>query len=53
MNLKSITHYACPANKYGDTHHLVPRRTGRDQAELTCVYCKMTEKKLREELHND
>lgn len=39
----------CPERK-GETHHLIPRRIhGTASTELACVYCRKTEKQLREE----
>ena len=45
-----ITQTPCPSSKDGDTHHLIPRRSRTGPGnEMTCIFCKKTEKELREE----
>lgn len=49
----NVTHLHCPAREpavSGDekTHYLVPRADG-----MTCLFCKRTERELREEAMSD
>ena len=51
-----ITEQVCPSSRDGDTHHLVPTRVsgrraalGEPVAAMTCIFCRKTERELREE----
>lgn len=46
MTIVQPTEAICPANRFGVTHHLIPRRQGQ-ASELACVYCRLSEAAIR------
>lgn len=45
-NCTVTTHWLCPEGGPRETHHLIGRRT-KTGTEMTCIYCKKTDKEIR------
>lgn len=50
--MTDVTQVPCPANRYGDTHHLVEKSAGSGERAQVCAYCGKSAAQLREEIEH-